>query len=264
MITLKKYSQLFVAFFKASFLADLEYRANFITRVLTDIFWYAAQIVTFETLFRYTEKIGDWNLHQMRVFLGVLFVVDALYMIIFSENLDRMSDKVRKGEMDLLLAKPVSSQFMLSCQRMATAIIGNLFLGIAWLGFSLWNLPGFNVLSLLWLLLLIPVGLLTLYSVRFIVSAMAVIFTRSENLQYLWYQLYRLGMRPDSIYFPWLKYLLLTLFPVAFIASVPASALLDPPNFGLFAWALLWSVCWLYGSSRFWKYALTHYSSASS
>lgn len=261
---IKKYTQLFIAFFKASFLADLEYRANFVTRVLTDIFWYAAQIVTFETLFRHTEKIGDWNLEQMRVFLGVLFVVDALYMIIFSENLDRMSDKVRKGEMDLLLAKPVSSQFMLSCQRMATAIIGNLILGIGWLAFSLSQLSNFNWFKLLWLLILIPVGLLTLYSVRFIVSAMAVIFTRSENLQYLWYQLYKLGMRPDSIYFPWLKYALLTLFPVAFIASVPSRALLDPPSFALFGWTILWSFCWLYGSSRFWKYALSHYSSASS
>lgn len=262
--TSKKYASLYTAFFKASLLADLEYRANFITRIATDIFWYLAQILTFETLFLHTDHIGSWNLAQTRVFLGLLFVVDAFYMIIFSENLDRISERVRKGELDLLLAKPVNSQFMLSCQRINTAILGNLLIGVGWLVFALQGLPEFNGPRLLWLILLIPAGLLSLYSVRFVFCTTAVIFTKSESLQYLWYQIYRLGMRPDSIYFPWLKYLILTLLPMAAIASVPARALLDPPNYGLFLWVPLWSVALVYLSNRFWKWCLQFYSSASS
>jgi len=264
MTTLKKYFHLFLAFFRASFVADLEYRMNFATRILTDIIWYAAQIVTFEALFRVTDQIGSWNLAQTRVFLGMLFFVDALYMIFFSENLDRMSEKVRKGELDLLLAKPVSSQFMISCQRVNTAIIGNLLLATGWLTYALMGLPDFNWLRLLWLIILVPAGLLSLYSIRFSFCAVALIFTRADNVQYLWYQLYRLGMRPDSIYFPWLKMMILTVLPVAAVASIPSRALLDPPNFGLFAWVLIWSGVLLYLSHRFWNYCLKFYSSASS
>jgi ABC-2 type transport system permease protein len=77
---------------------------------VTDIFWYIAQITTFEVLFHHTQYIGSWNLEQMRVFLGVVFVVDALYMIILSENLDQFSEKVRKGDLDLLLAKPAKKR----------------------------------------------------------------------------------------------------------------------------------------------------------
>lgn len=99
-----KYWKLFKAFAKASFVADLEYRANFLTRIVTDIFWYAAQIMTFETIFLHTDNVGGWNLDQTRVFLGMLFVADAIYMVLFHDNLDRMSDRVRKGELDLLLA----------------------------------------------------------------------------------------------------------------------------------------------------------------
>jgi ABC-2 type transport system permease protein len=261
---LSKYLRLFRAFGKASFVADLEYRANFATRILTDIIWYVAQIVTFEALFRVTNRIGDWNLEQMRVFLGVLFVVDALYMIFFSENLDRMSEKVRKGEVDLLLAKPVDSQFMVSCQRINTAIAGNLILAVGWLSYSLWNLPDFQWARLLWLIILIPAGLISLYSIRFMFSSVALIFTKADNLQYLWYQLYRLGMRPDSIYLPWLKIMVLTILPVAVIASVPARALLDPPHFALFGWVIFWSGFMLWMSHRFWNYCLKFYSSASS
>jgi ABC-2 type transport system permease protein len=264
MKTLKKYFRLFIAFFRASFVADLEYRANFATRIITDIIWYIAQIVTFEALFRVTDRIGSWNLQQTRVFLGMLFFVDAFYMIFFSENLDRMSEKVRKGELDLLLAKPVSSQFMISCQRVNTAIVGNLLLGASWLTYALMGLPDFNWLRLLWLIVLVPAGLLSLYAVRFSFCSLSLLLTRADNIQYLWYQLYRLGMRPDSIYMPWLKYVILTILPVAVVASVPSRALLDPPDFALFAWVTVWSVGLLYISHRFWGFCLRFYGSASS
>ncbi|QDK39259.1 ABC transporter permease [Bdellovibrio sp. NC01] len=264
MANVQKYLRLYLAMFRASFIADLEYRANFLTRVMTDIFWYIAQITTFEVLFQHTPLIGGWNLPQMRVFLGVVFVVDALYMIILSENLDQFSEKVRKGDLDLLLAKPVNSQFMISLQKASTPAIGNLIIATSWFIYSLSQLPDFHWFRLLWMLILIPCGLVACYSVRFFMASTAVIFAKSENLQFIWYQIYRLGMRPDSIYVPWLKWLLLTAVPVGVIASVPSRALLEPPQFGLFAWIMVLTCILLFLSNKFWKFALRFYASASS
>lgn len=262
--TIKKYFKIYKAMFKASFIADLEYRANFLTRILTDIFWYIAQIVTFEVLYQHTDKIGDWNVYQMRVFLGLLFIIDAFYMIIIHENIENMSEKVRKGDLDLLLAKPINSQFMISLQKANTAIIGNLVLGSSWLIYSLAGLPDFNYLRLLWLILLIPCSLIVIYSMRFTFAATAVIFTRSENLQFLWWQVYRIGMRPDSMYVPWIKWIILTVIPVGVIVSIPARALLNPPNYLYLLWPLLLVPLLLYATHRFWNFALKFYSSASS
>ncbi len=253
-----------MAMFKASFIADLEYRANFFSRILADIFWYIAQIVTFEVLYQHTDKIGDWNVKEMRVFLGLLFVIDAFYMIIIHENLENISEKVRKGDLDLLLAKPVNSQFMLTLQKANTAIFGNLLLGSGWLIYSLSGLDHFNYYKLLWLIILLPCSLVVIYSMRFMFSASAVIFTRSENLQFLWWQVYRLGMRPDSMYTPYIKYVLLTLIPVGVIVSIPARALLNPPDLQYLLWPLILVPILLYGTHRFWNFALKFYSSASS
>jgi ABC-2 type transport system permease protein len=264
MKTLKKYFSLYLALFRASFIADLEYRVNFLTKVATDIFWYTAQVMTFEVLFQHTARIGDWDLPQTRVFLGIVFVVDGLYMIIFSENLDQFSEKVRKGDLDLLLAKPVNSQFFISLQKASTAMIGNMTIAVSWFVYSIVQFPNFEWLRLFWLLILIPCGLAALYAMRFFMSATAVIFARSENLQFIWYQIYRLGMRPDSIYVPWMKWVLLTALPMGVIASVPSRALLEPPDFALFAWVVVLAVFLIYLSSKFWKFALKFYSSASS
>lgn len=258
------YFTLYKALFKTSFIADLEYRANFLTRIVIDILWYAAQITTFEVLFRHTNKIGDWNLAQMKVFLGVVFIADAFYMVVFSENFDQFSEKVRKGDLDLLLAKPVNSQFMISFQKTSTAALGNLAIAVSWFTYSLLQLDSFHWGRVFWLLILIPCGLVALYSVRFSIAATAVIFARSDNLQFIWYQIYRLGMRPDSIYSPWLKWLLLTVLPVGVVASVPARAILEPPQWGLFIWVMVLASLLVYLSHRFWKFALGFYSSASS
>lgn len=262
--TLKKYTALYASMFKASFIADLEYRANFFSRILTDIFWYVAQILTFEVLYQHTDKIGDWNVYQMRVFLGILFVIDAFYMIIIHENLENLSEKVRKGDLDLLLAKPVNSQFMITLQKANTALFGNLIIGLTWLIYALNGLPDFNFLRLLWLIILIPCSLVVIYSMRFIFSATAVIFTRSENLQFLWWQVYRLGMRPDSMYSPAIKWVLLTVIPVGVIISLPARALLNPPDLFYLTWPIILVPVLLYMTHRFWRFALTFYSSASS
>lgn len=262
--TLKKYASLYAALFKTSLIADMEYRMNFVTRIAIDIFWYVAQISTFEVLFRHTSRIGDWDVHQMRVFLGVLFIADALFMIVFHDNLDNFSEKVRKGDLDLLLTKPVNSQFLISLQKATTANFGNLFMGIGWLWWSLSQLDQLEPARILWLLLLIPLGSLIQYSMKFFLSASACIFARSENLHFLWYQVYRLGMRPDTMYQPWLRYALLTFIPVGFIASIPASAVFGTANNWLILWSFFLTAGLLYLSHLFWRFTLKHYSSASS
>jgi ABC-2 type transport system permease protein len=262
--TLSKYWQLYKAFFRASLIADLEFRANFLVRILTDIFWYLAQIMTFEVLFMHTDRIGDWNHEQTRVFLGVLFVIDALFMVFLSENLDRLSEKVRKGDLDLLLTKPVESQFIVSLQKANTALFGNLVIALGWLIFSLMHLSDFSWWRLLWLIIMIPCGISVIYAIRFMFSAVAVIFARSENVQFIWFQLYKLAMRPDSIYVGWFKFLLLTVLPVCMIASVPARVLIAPQDIWYPLWALILSPLLIYLSHLFWRFCLKYYSSASS
>lgn len=262
--TLAKYFRLHRQFVITGWISDLEFRLNFALRLLTDIFWYAGQIVTFEVLFRHTPLVGDWNLEQVRVFLGVVFVVDALYMIFLSDNLDRLGEYVRRGSLDFLLVKPVNSQFMVSTQRVAASLVGNLTLSATWLGVSLWNLPELEPWRLLWLVLLVPIGLVVLYCLRFFLSSCALIFVRSESLSWLWYTIYRLGLRPDNLYPPWLKFVILSVLPVGVIASVPARFLLEPPHWLLLGWVLLLGTTLLWLSSRFWRFALRAYQSASS
>jgi ABC-2 type transport system permease protein len=137
-------------------------------------------------------------------------------------------------------------------------------LGSAWLCWALSQRPDISLFRMLWLLILIPCGLIVFYCMRFFFATLSVMFTKAENIQYLWYQIYRLGMRPDSIYVPWMRFFVLAIVPVGMIASVPARFLLEVPNYRLFLWTIFLSGFTLYLSARFWRFALKRYSSASS
>lgn len=262
---LRRYLHIFAGFFRASAMADLEYRLNLVVKVVTDVLWYVAQLALFEVLFSHARSISGWTLDSTRVFMGVLFVTDSIYMLFLQENLDRLTEKVRQGDLDLLLVKPVNSQFMLSFQKMNPVYIGNFLLSFAWLVWALHRLPQpveWSRLSIL--VIAIPCSVAISYSMRFFFSATALIFVRAESINYVWYQLYRLGTRPDTIYPMWLRYVVLTFLPVAFIGSVPARLILNAPDFGLIAASVGIAVSALYLSTRYWRYVLRFYSSASS
>lgn len=261
---LKKYLVLFYSLLKTSFIADLEYRVNFSLRIFTDIIWYIMQLISFEVLFNYTNLIGDWNRTQMRVFLAILFFVDSFYMVFYQENLDRFSDKVRKGELDLLLTKPIETQFLVSFQKMAVASFGNMAISFVFLIWTISQLESVSALGIVLFVASLPTSIAVVYASRFVFCCLNLIFVKSESVQFLWFNFYRLGMRPDAIYFPWLRYLLLSLVPMALIASTPARFIFEPPNWALFVWCLLIGPLLIYLSNRFWKYCLTFYSSASS
>jgi len=252
------------AVFLASLKADLEYRANFLMRIIIDVIWYFAQILTFEIIFSHTSNLGHWNLAQTRFFLGVLFVIDALYTLFFHENIERLSESIRKGELDFILTKPFSSQFLISLQRVSTAIINNLIFSVSWLAWSATKLENLDLARLSLLLIIIPSSLLLVYSLRFMIATLALIFVRAENVQYLWYQFYRLGMRPDQIYPSWLRKILFSILPVGLLASLPTQIIFNQIS----DWYLILIICvpliFFKSSQKFWSYGLKQYSSASS
>lgn len=261
---IRKYLGLYAAFFKASLAADLEYRLNFIFLVIAEFVWYSTQLVLFEVLYRHTQIIGEWNIHQMRVFLFLVLFIDSIYMILWDPNFSAFTDYVRKGGLDLLLTKPINSMFMLSSQRISVSHIPCFFITASGLVWALAQLDSFNWFKLLWLIFLIPAGLSVIFCGRFALNCSAILFTRADFLQYIWYSLFRLGLRPDAIYSGFLRVILIFIIPFSMVASIPARILLEPIQPWMIAWALVLPFLLFTLLKKYWAYCLRHYSSASS
>jgi ABC-2 type transport system permease protein len=262
--TLKKYLGFYGAFFKASLVADLEYRLNFVFLVLAEFVWYSTQLILFEVLYRHTNVIGNWNIDQMRVFVFLVLFVDSIYMILWDPNFSAFTDNVRKGSLDLLLMKPINSMFMLSSQKISVSHLPCFFITGAGFIWALAQIPDFNWVKLLWLIILIPSGLSVIFCGRFALNSTSIIFTRADFLQYIWYSAFRLGLRPDAIYSGFLRIILIFIIPFAMVASIPARVLLEPAAPWMLLWGLVLPFILFFLLKRYWVFCLKHYSSASS
>ena len=258
-----RYWRLWRSFLRASILADTEYRLNIILRVLSESVWYVAQLSMFEVLYTHTDHINGWSVHAMRVFQGSLFLVDTIYILLFSENLDSLNGVVRRGDLDVYLVKPINAQFMVSMRRVAVSYLPNLLLVLSYLTWAIGRLPGeVTGVALGAFVVAVACGTLSYYAMRFMFGTLVIMLQDAGNVQFLWHQLFRLATRPDSLYPRALRYVLLSVVPVAFIASVPARVLTEGPLITLWTVPVTALLLWL--SGRMWRGALRHYASASS
>ena len=262
---MRRYIELWTQFLKMSWMSDMEYRLNFVLRVVGDVVWYAAQLSVFEVLFLHTTTLNGWDLNSMRLFMATLFLVDCIYMILFQENMDNISNLVKRGDLDFYLVKPVSSQFMVTFRKIGTAFILNLAIVVAYLIWTINNLNhSVTPLQLGIYALLVILGVIIYYSVRFLFGMLVVVLQDAGNIHFVWYQIFRLGSRPDILYPPVLRFVILTVLPVAFMASVPARVLVEGVSLELLGAALVLAILTAWFSAVMWKQALKHYSSASS
>jgi ABC-2 type transport system permease protein len=265
---IRRYFELYSGFFKASLVGDLEFRLNFVLLILAEFVWYATQLILYEVIYLHTKVMAGWTIEQMRVFMFLALFVDSIYMILWDSNFVKFNDDVRKGSLDLLLTKPINSIFMLTSQKMSISHFPCFFVTGAGLIWAVQQLPDFAWARLAWLLLLIPSGLSVIFCGRFALNATAILFTRADFLQYVWYSLFRLGLRPDGIYAGMLggtlRYVLIFAIPFAMVASIPARFLFEPVDLNLALWAVIMPFLLVYLLNKYWSFCLRNYTSASS
>ncbi len=260
-----RYFKLWLQFLKMSWMADLEYRANIVLRVLAEFFWYTMQLSVFEVLYTHANTISGWDVHDMRVFMGSLFVGDVLYMILLHENMDYVGTMVRKGDLDLYIVKPVNSQFMISFRKVSVSYFANLILVAGYLAWAVTKLSHpVSAIQVATFVVFILIGVCICYALRFMFATLAVVLQDAGNIQFVWHQFYRLATRPDPIYPSFLRFIVITIFPVAFFASVPSRILVEGLQWPYLVASPILAVVLIYLSHVFWERALRNYASASS
>ncbi len=258
--SLKKMWRLEKTFFRLSAIADLQVPFNLGLQFFNDILWYTMQIILFEALYLHVDSLGGWDVAQMRVFLGVLFFVDALQMILFAHNFDVFSEKIAHRDLDLLLLRPVSAQQLMTSQRLQCGFLLNAVFALSWLIWSLAALPeGFPWIRSLLLPIVVLAALSIFYSTRLIFNTLALLMTRAEHFHELYFTVFHLGQRPEHLYGPTIRYVILFLIPVGMIASVPTKVLVDPSVTWALPALLTTAVVTFLVANLFWRWSVKRY-----
>ncbi|MEM1204870.1 MAG: ABC-2 family transporter protein [Acidobacteriota bacterium] len=260
-----RYLRLYACFVRFSLSRAMEFRVDFFFRVVMDIVFYAVHLAFFTVLYRHTEILGGWDLDQIYVFAAGLFVIDALQMTIFSNNLWWLPIFINRGDLDYYLVRPVSSLFFLSVRDFAANSVLNVLIAFGILVWALGRYPEpLGWVEVVSFVVLLGLGTYLQYLVRMAFIVPVFWLHSARGLDEIAWSFHKLSQRPHRIYAPFLRWAMLTVIPVAFFGSFPAAVLFDglTPVAVLHAMAvtamLLAFVRW------FWNRGLRAYSSASS
>ncbi|MCG8458100.1 MAG: ABC-2 family transporter protein [Holophagales bacterium] len=260
-----RYVRLYAAFLRFSFSKAMEFRVDFYFRVVMDIAFYAVHLAFFTLVYRHTSLLGGWDLHQVYIFVCGSMFVDALHMTVFANNMWWLPIYINRGDLDYYLVRPVSPLFFLSLREFAANSFLNLILASALVAWALLRFPeplGAGQVSVYLALLLVGGFLHYLLRMVFIIPVFWLHSNRGLD-ETVW-PLYRLSERPHQIYPRALRWLLVTVLPFAFLASVPAHTLFDGLDGAGLLHILLVTAGLFAGVVAFWRWGLRSYASASS
>lgn len=260
-----RYLRLYAAFVRFSVSKSLQFRFDFFFRVFMDMLWYAQYLVFFDVLYAQSGTIGGWDRHQGYVFTGALFVLDAMQMTFFSNNIWHLPDAVNKGDLDYHLLRPVSSLFMLTCRDFAVNSALNLLMALGVLLHALLTYP--HALPTLNVLVFVPLLLVGLFIHLFlqILFLLPVFWIHSgSGLRDLLWTLDPANARPAGIWKGWVRRLLTTVLPFAVIVSFPVRVLFEGPQAEILLHVLAIAACLGAVVGFLWRRGLRAYASASS
>lgn len=248
---------------RINFMGQMEYRANFVTGILMEAGYLFAKIMYVIVAYRAGRTIAGYGPDEILVFVGSYVAVTGFYAGVLAMNLFQLSGLVRDGSFDLLLIKPVNTQFLATFRRsdmgpfifdtlagIAMVILGLVRSGVGFdpvgvLGWSLFAASGAAVGYALWL---IPLTFVFRIVRADAIAGLADTFWDFNNVPMVVYS--RAGQAFGTFVIP---IFLVTNFPALFALGRM------PPV--LFVWGLVAPVLFGFLASRLWKAGIRNYAS---
>jgi ABC-2 type transport system permease protein len=181
-------------------------------------------------------------------------------------NCTALPEQIRTGKLDFILLLPVNTRFMLSLRQVD---LGGFVNGASAAGVVIYALSKLgivpSVLDVVGFVLLAITGVLIHYSLMFLLSSISFWTVRAQGIVWGYYSLFNIARLPDSAFHGLFRMVFTFALPMLLVANVPARLLVQKLHSPLDMLLLLgMAVACMVVSELGWRFALKHYTSASS
>lgn len=210
-----------------------------------------------------TKAIAGYSLWEIIFFYATFNLLDALPQFFF-RNVYRFRQQVLNGYFDNFLTKPLPALFhpMFGGSDILDLVI--LFASVYFIVFAGLNIQNISLTDILIYVLLLFNGLMIAAGFHIFVLASGILTTAVDNTVMLYRDLTQMGRLPVEIYQEPLRGLITFVVPVGIMMTFPVKAILGQLSVQIIIFSLSIGLIILFTSLRFWKYALSKYTSASS
>ncbi|WP_102349188.1 ABC transporter permease [Bacillus sp. Marseille-P3661] len=262
---MRRYWCIFKEFFRTCLVEELEYRSEFIGNLLSSLFGILVSLLMVQIFFYQTDELGGWAYADVLILLGIYNTLQGLIDFALRPNMPRLLLHIRMGTLDYVLTKPVDSMFFVSLRHLVFWRFIDVMLGIGLVIYGLVQkhyLP--SMLDVGFFFISIMAALVIIYSLWMLLMTTAFWVIRMDDLSFLFNSFFETTRFPITMYKGWLRMTLTYILPAAFITFTPASSLIGKWDGPSTIASVIVAIVFFWLARRFWKFALSNYTSASS
>jgi len=261
---MKRYWKIFLALASINFKLELEYRSVIFGGIILSAINLLITVFFISIYFSMTKSISDWSREQVFLLTGLFKVFESTYRIFFIKGVHRLPEMVSEGNLDLLLTKPVASQFLASFRYIKPFEFFTLLPGLILTIYAMSLQDKIIISNLVLLIIGLVLGLLTFYGIHFMIATLVFWMGRFGSFADLYYVITAPLSVPIDFFGKNLIFLFTYIVPLAFMVTIPVKLFLNTSPTYLIVGSLIATLCSLLVSNWFWNFALKHYTSASS
>ena len=264
-LTMKRYLRVYIKLIYLNAAALIVYPANFYNSLLASLGWGFFSLYSVVLLTVQTKGAFGWSREEILLLNGVYGIIIGIFHTVFSRNFGRFSKVVHQGQLDSVLMKPIDSQYLLSFWEFSWVSISRVFMALGYVVIVSRSLAIQTKPVDVFLLLVVGLcGILLLYSMWYMVITLTIWFTRLSNLVELMFNITGIARYPRSMFAQSAGFAFWFLFPLLLIINIPTKVYLRRIDLGEILLLISIAILFFLGSRVFWKFALRHYTSASS
>lgn len=207
-----------------------------------------------------TKTLAGYNIQQMVTFFLIFNLLDITGQLFF-RGIYWFRNEVVSGKFDLTLVKPISTLFQVLTTRTD-------LLDLPLLVIIIWMLIKQNInislINLFLFLLIAFCGFLIVTAIHIFVASIGIITTEVDNAIWIYRDLSFMARVPVDIYVAPVRAALTFILPIAIVFTFPTKALMGTLSWQWVIYSVVTSSFLFFLSIKFWRFALTKYSSASS
>ena len=222
-----RYGRLMAIQLRASLLAAMQYRADFLLDGFVGAFWVATAIVPLYVVFHVRTSIAGWNFGEALLVLGWFTFLDGVLEGAISPSLVSVVEHIRKGTLDFVLIKPADAQFLVSTARLqpwrGINVLTAFFL-FGWGFRRLGRMPSIGAVAMAAVATVSAIAVL--YSLWILTVSAAFYVVRVDNLTHLFSAIFDAARWPVGVFRGLLRVVFTFVIPLALMTTYPAQALL--------------------------------------
>lgn len=242
------------------------FRLDFFGPFFVDGSLFFIQLLVFNAVYSNVETIGTWERGEMIIYIGTFSLLNAISMTLCFFGVNGIPAKVKSGEMDLYLSKPVSPLFRLTFEKISPGSIPLIIMSI---GIILFGIKTSDIEIRIYdvMIYVFWLGAMALlyYEMEVLIRSVSLYIVSTARMDQLEEAGLSLCMKlPGIAFYGFYKIIFYFILPYGIMATLPVQSLIGEMNFKIAAEGILVLIVFSILTNLVWKRGLKHYNSASS